>query len=72
MLEEILDQVKRLTPEDRLRLIRCIIDSLLVKPGKITPPRIMVRGQFHGPNMSTPADFGLPEEQGTERLGHGD
>ena len=71
MFKEMLEQVKQLSPEDRLRLMRFILDTLLPKPGGTTPPQFLHHGEFHGPGMSTEADFGLTEETPAEQPVHG-
>jgi len=66
ILEQILLQVEKLSPEDRLQLIRRVTETLIpvVKP---TRPQRLVYGQFKGERMSTDEDFLLAEWRPTER-----
>ena len=65
-LEQVLSAAEQLPPDDRLRLIRHVAETLiLVQPA--APSRQLVYGEFAGPGMSTEADFRLAEWQPSER-----
>ncbi len=72
MLEQILAQVQYLSPEDRIRLIQQIAESLLpaAQPPRPSGPGL-VYGAFHGARMSTEEDFGLTPSPTTGREGNG-
>lgn len=66
VLERIVTQVQQLSPEDRLRLIRRVAETL-IPAEKVTPPRLLVYGQFSDEGMSTEEDFLIAEWRPTER-----
>lgn len=66
VLERIITQVRQLSPEDRLRLIHRVAETL-IPIEKATPPRFLVYGQFRGRRMSTEDDFLIAEWRPTER-----
>ena len=65
-LEQILSAAEQLPPDDRLRLIRHIAQTLIpVQPD--APSRCLVYGEFAGPGMATEADFRVAEWQPSGR-----
>ncbi len=68
--EEILAQVERLSPEDRVLLIQRIAETLVTR-GISAAQRRLVYGEFRGPRMSTEEDFKIAEWRPTERDLHG-
>lgn len=72
MLEQILAQVWQLSPEDRIRLIQQIAESLLPasQPPRPSGPGL-VYGAFHGSRLSNEEDFGLTSSLTTGRDGNG-
>jgi hypothetical protein len=65
-LDTIIAQAKQLSPEDRLRLIQRVAETLL--PGQpAVKPRQLVYGEFSGPNMSTEDDFAIAEWRPSDR-----
>jgi len=63
--EEILAQVQSLPPDERLRLIKQVIDTL-VPVETPTHHQPLIYGQFHGTGMSTDEDFRIAEWQPSE------
>jgi hypothetical protein len=64
-LEQIVDEAKRLPPEDRLRLIQRVAETLL--PGSALPsPRPLRYGEFAGATMSRDEDFVVAEWRPSE------
>jgi hypothetical protein len=62
MLEQIMEQVQRLTIEERIRLMQQIAVTVLTSlRGSRLPGPGLVYGEFHGPKLSTEDDFGLSE-----------
>jgi len=66
-LEQIFDQVKQLSPEDRLRLIQKTIATLVSLPPQ--EPRPLRFGEFRGDEaaMSTLEDFAVAEWRPTDK-----
>lgn len=65
VLEQILVQVEQLPPEDRVRLIQRVAETL-IHTGTRSSARRMVFGQFKGSRMSTAEDFRIAEWRPTE------
>ena len=67
VLENILTQVKQLSPEYRLRLIQNILQTLIA-PTPISQPRPIRFGEFSGDeaSMSTFEDFAIAEWRPTD------
>ena len=68
ILENILTQVKQLSPEYRLRLVQRIIQTL-ISPTPSPQPQPIRFGEFSGNevSMSTLEDFALAEWRPTDR-----
>jgi hypothetical protein len=68
ILENILTQVKQLSPEYRLRLVQRIIQTL-ISPMPSPQPQLIRFGEFSGDeaSMSTLEDFALAEWRPTDR-----
>jgi len=67
ILENILTQVKRLSPEYRLRLVQRIIQTLILPPPP-PQPQLIRFGEFKGAEaaMSTLEDFAIAEWRPTD------
>jgi len=59
-VEKIAAEIQDLSPQDRLRLIRTVVDSLIM-PGRPAESRRLVYGEFRGGRMSTEDDFKIAE-----------
>jgi hypothetical protein len=59
-VEKIVAEIQDLSPQDRLRLIRTVVDTLIM-PGHPTESRPLIYGEFHNGRMSTEDDFKLAE-----------
>jgi hypothetical protein len=59
-VEKIVAEIKGLPPQERLRLIRIVVDTLIV-PAKPEESHPLAYGAFHGNRMSTEGDFRLAE-----------
>jgi hypothetical protein len=59
-VERIVNEIRDLPPRERLRLIRAVVDTLVVpaRPDKSHP---LVFGEFHGSKVSTEDDFKIAE-----------
>lgn len=55
-IERIVQEIKTLSPEDRIRLIGHIVETIL-PPSSARPNRPLVYGEFHGPRLSCEEDF---------------
>ena len=64
-LEYIITQVQQLSPDDRLRLIQRVAETLL-PDAQIRPPQRLEYGKYKGERMSTEEDFLLAEWHPTE------
>ena len=71
IFERLVAQVQELAPADQLRLITRIAERLA---GKIRPPspQPLIYGQYHGPRLSTEADFAIAEWRPTDSELDGD
>ena len=69
-VERIVAEIQDLTPQERLNLIRIVVDTLIL-PGRPTDSRRLVYGEFRGGRMSTEDDFKIAEwrPQGREMNG---
>jgi len=65
-VESIVAEVQELPPEERLRLIRSVVDTLIAPPHS-AEPRQLVYGQFRGTRVSTEDDFKIAEWRPTDR-----
>jgi hypothetical protein len=59
-VEKIVAEIQDLSPQERLRLIRTVVDTLIT-PGRPAEPRRLVYGEFRGGRMSTEDDFRIAE-----------
>ncbi len=59
-VEKIVAQIKDLPPQERLRVIRTVVDTL-IQPAKPEESHPLAFGAFHGKRMSTEDDFKLAE-----------
>jgi hypothetical protein len=58
--ESIVVQAQQLPPEERLRLIKSVVDSLMAS-GRSVERHHLVYGEFRGAQMSTEDDFSVAE-----------
>jgi len=68
--ESIVAQVQQLPPEERLRLIKSVVDTLIT-PGHSAEPRHLVYGEFRGARMSAEVDFRIAEWLPSDRKMNG-
>jgi hypothetical protein len=68
LLALVAESLRKIEPEERLILILKVVEALQPHPGWRLPHRMIVRGEYRGPieKMSTPADFGLEDDEPTE------
>jgi hypothetical protein len=59
-LEHIISQVQQLSPDDRIRLIQRVAETLLPNL-QIQPPQRLQYGKYKGKRMSTEEDFLIAE-----------
>ena len=59
-VERIVAEIQDLSPQERLRLIRTVVDTLIM-PGRPAESRRLVYGEFRGGKMSTEDDFRITE-----------
>jgi hypothetical protein len=57
-VEKIVAEIQDLSPQERLRLIRTVVDTLLV-PGQLSDSRPLTYGGFQGGGMSTEKDASI-------------
>jgi hypothetical protein len=69
-LGKVIAQAEKLSPEDRLRLIQRVAETLLPDHRAATS-RQLVYGEFSGSNMSTEEDFTIAEWRPSDRELHG-
>lgn len=55
-VERIVQEIQVLSPEDRIRLIGHIVDTILPLPAT-GPERPLIYGEFHGPHLSCEDSF---------------
>jgi hypothetical protein len=65
-VEGIVAEIQNLSPLDRLRLIRIVVDTL-IKPGRPAESRRLIYGEFQGGRMSTEEDFEIAEWRPQDR-----
>ena len=67
LMEIIVSQVKQLSPDDRIRLIQRITETL-ISPSSQSQPRYIQFGEFEGNEaaMSTLEDFAIAEWRPTD------
>ena len=59
-VERIVAEIQDLLPQERLRLIRTLVDTL-ISPGRPAESRRLIDGEFRGGRMSTGDDFRIAE-----------
>jgi hypothetical protein len=59
-VERIVAEIQDLSPQERLRLIRIVVDTLIV-PERPAESRRLMFGEFRGGRMSTEDDFKIAE-----------
>jgi hypothetical protein len=59
-VERIVTEIQDLSPQERLRLIRAVVDTLIA-PGRPAESRRLIYGEFQGGRMSTEDDFKIAE-----------
>jgi hypothetical protein len=65
-VERIVTEIQELSPQDRLRLIRTVVDTLIA-PGRAAESRRLIYGEFRGGRMSTDDDFKIAEWRPQDR-----
>jgi hypothetical protein len=65
-VEKIVAEIQDLSPQERLRLIRTVVDSL-IKPEHAAESRRLIYGEFRGGRMSTEDDFKIAEWRPQDR-----
>ena len=65
-VERIVAEIQDLTPEERLKLIRIVVDTLIM-PGRPAESRCLIYGEFRGERMSTEDDFKIAEWRPQDR-----
>jgi len=65
-VERIVAEIQDLTPQERLRLIRTVVDTLIT-PGRTAESRPLTYGEFRGGRMSTDDDFRIAEWRPQDR-----
>ena len=65
-VEKIVAEIRDLPPQERLRLIRSVVDTLLL-PARPVESRPLVYGEFRGSRMSDEDDFKIAEWRPHER-----
>jgi hypothetical protein len=65
-VERIVAEIQDLSPEERLRLIRTVVDTLIT-PGRAAESRHLIYGEFRGGRMSTDDDFKVAEWRPQDR-----
>jgi hypothetical protein len=59
-VESIIAEIQDLSTQERLRLIRTVVDTLII-PGRPAESRRLTYGEFRGGRMSTEDDFRIAE-----------
>jgi hypothetical protein len=59
-VERTVAEIQDLSPQERLRLIRTVVDTLIM-PGHPAESRRLIYGEFRGGRMSTEDDFRIAE-----------
>ena len=65
-VEKIAAEIQDLSPQERLRLIRTVVDTL-ISPGRPAESRPLIFGEFRGGRESTEDDFKIAEWRPQER-----
>ena len=65
-VEKIVAEIRDLSPQERLKLIRTVVDTLIT-PERAAQSRRLVYGEFRGGRMSTEDDFKLAEWRPQDR-----
>ena len=65
-VERIVAEIQDLSPQERLRLIRTVVDTLIT-PGRPAESRRLIYGEFRGGRMSTEDDFRIAEWRPQDR-----
>lgn len=65
-VERIVAEIRELPPQDRLKLIRTVVDTLIL-PSRPAESRPLVFGEFHGTRMSDEGDFTIAEWRPADR-----
>jgi hypothetical protein len=65
-VERIVAEIQDLSPQERLRLIRTVVDTLITR-GRPAESRRLVYGEFQGGRMSTEEDFKIAEWRPQDR-----
>ena len=65
-VERIVAEIQGLSPQERLRLIRTVVDTLIT-PGYPAESRRLIYGEFRGERMSTEDDFRIAEWRPQDR-----
>jgi hypothetical protein len=69
-VERIVAEIQDLSPQERLRLIRTVVDTLIT-PGRAGESRRLIYGEFRGGRMSTDDDFKIAEWRPQDRAMNG-
>ena len=65
-VEKIVAEIRELPPQDRLKLIRTVVDTLIL-PSRPAESRPLVYGEFRGTRMSDEDDFKIAEWRPADR-----
>ncbi len=65
-VERIVAEIQDLSPQERLRLIRTVVDTLIT-PMRAAESRRLLYGEFRGGRMSTDDDFKIAEWRPQDR-----
>jgi hypothetical protein len=65
-VERIVAEIQALPPQERLRLIRTVVDTLIT-PARPAESRTLIYGEFQGGRMSTEDDFKIAEWRPQDR-----
>jgi methyl coenzyme M reductase gamma subunit len=65
-VERIVAEIQGLSPQERLRLIRTVVDTLIM-PGRPAESLRLIYGEFRGGRMSTEDDFRIVEWRPQDR-----
>ncbi len=65
-VEKIVAEIEDLSPQERLKLIRFVVDTLITA-GRPAESRLLTYGEFRGGRMSTEEDFTIAEWRPQDR-----
>jgi hypothetical protein len=65
-VEKIVAEIQDLSPQERLKLIRIVVDTLITT-GRPAEPRLLTYGEFRHGKMSTEEDFTIAEWRPQDR-----